>query len=104
MNYVKSLTRLIDQGVSTQVMLRDGSMIQSFWPQDIIARGDAAAGVIVVRGLVGDSSETLEDRVIPLCDIGGVFAENMPAAIRPEAGALRRKPIPRGWKSIHHLA
>jgi hypothetical protein len=104
MNYVKALIRLIDQGVSTQVMLRDGSVIRGYWPHDIIARGNLAAGVIVVRGVVSEGSETFEERVIPLCDIGGVFAENLPSATRPEAGAMRPKPVPRGWTSVHHLA
>lgn len=104
MNYVETLMRLIDQKVPTQVMLRDGSVIRGFWPHDIIARGDVAAGVIVVRGQVVASPEALEDRVIPLCDIGGVFAEKAPVTTRPEAAALSGKPLPRGWTRLSHLS
>lgn len=100
MNHVKSLIRLIDRGDVIQVMLHDGSMIRGFWPHDIIARGNT---VVVVRGLAWTAAQSFEERVIPLCDIGGVFGDRPADAARPDASVSRR-PVPRGWTTIHRLA
>ncbi|QXP82697.1 hypothetical protein [Methylococcus sp. Mc7] len=99
MNHIDTLIRLIDQGFSTQVMLKDGSMILGFRPHDIIARGSVSAGVVVARGLVGG-----EDRVVPLCDVGGVFSEHPREALTADAGFFLRNPVPRGWTRIHAAA
>ncbi|MDD2770585.1 MAG: hypothetical protein PHT19_17860 [Methylococcus sp.] len=102
MNHVSSLIRLIDKGVSTQVMLNDGSMILRFCPYDIIARGSVQAGVVVVRGVVCTDPQAPQDRVIPLCDVGGVFGERTVFTADPEF--FRRNPVPKGWTRIHVLA
>lgn len=104
MNHIKSLIRLIDQGISTQVMFNDGSMVRRFWPHDIIARGSMEAGVIVVRGLVCIDPQPPQDRVIPLRDIGGVFGETPRHAFAADPEFFRRNPVPRGWTTIHALA
>jgi len=91
------LIRLIDKGVSTQVMLNDGSMILHFCPYDIIARGS-----VVVRGIVCIDPHSLQDRVIPLCDFGGVFGER--SVFAPDPEFFRRNPVPRGWTRSHVLA
>jgi hypothetical protein len=98
MSHIDTLIRLIDQGLSTQVMLKDGSMILGFRPHDIIARGRVSAGV-VARGVVGG-----EDRVVPLCDVGGVFSERPRQAFTADAGFFQRNPVPRGWTRVHAAA
>ena len=100
MNQVNSLIRLIDQGVSTQVMLNDGSMIAKFRPHDLIARGGPQAGVVVVRGTVCPEAEAPEDRVIPLCDICGVFSEQPRQAHPADPAFQSRNPVPRGWTTL----
>lgn len=102
MNHVSSLIRLIDKGVSAQVMLNDGSMILRFRPYDIIARGSMQAEVVVVRGIVCIDPQSPQDRVVPLCDLGGVFSEPAVCAADPEF--FRRNPVPRGWTRIHASA
>jgi hypothetical protein len=101
MNNVNSLIRLIDKGLSTQVMLNDGSMISRFYPHDVIARGGKQAGVVVVRGMVCIDRQPPQDRVIPLCDIGGVFSEQSQQAFAADPGFFQRNPVPRGWTTIH---
>lgn len=100
MNPVNSLIRLIDQGCSTQVVLTDGSMIPGFHPHDLIARGNPQTGVMVVRGTVHSGAEGPEDRVIPLCDISGVFSERPKAQHPADPGFLLRNPVPRGWTTL----
>ncbi|MDF9393648.1 MULTISPECIES: hypothetical protein [Methylococcus] len=99
MNHIDTLIRLIHQGLSTQVMLKDGSMVRGFRPHDIIARGGAAAAVVVVRGRVGE-----EDRVIPLCDVVGIFSEAPRRVLPADAGFFQRNPVPRGWTRLHPAA
>lgn len=104
MNQLASLIRLIDQGLSTQVLFKDGSMVLPFWPHDLITRGNGGAGVVVVRGLVGAGSQGPIDQVIPLCDIAGVFSQKPRQAFAPDPGFFQRNPVPRGWKTIHARA
>ncbi|AAU93211.1 MULTISPECIES: hypothetical protein [Methylococcus] len=99
MNHIDTLIRLINQGFSAQVMLKDGSMIRGFRPHDIIARGGVSAGVVVARGLVGG-----EDRIVPLCDVSGVFSERPRRVLTTDAGFFQRNPVPRGWTRLHPLA
>lgn len=101
MNHINSLIRLIDKGLSTQLMLNDGSMIRRFWPHDIIARGSVQTGIVVVRGMVCDESGSSQDRVVPLCDIGGVFSEQPRQSFAADPDFIRRNPLPRGWTAIH---
>ncbi|WP_133718769.1 hypothetical protein [Methylocaldum gracile] len=103
MNNVTSLIRLINNGLSTQVMLNDGGMIFGFWPHDIIARGNVEAGVVVVRGMVCVDCQPPQDRVIPLCDIGGVFSERPRQTFMADPAFFQRNPVPRGWTTIHTL-
>ncbi|SMF96517.1 hypothetical protein SAMN02949497_3917 [Methylomagnum ishizawai] len=100
MNHVNSLIRLIDQGLSTQVMLNDGSMLPRFRPHDLIARGSPQTGVVVVRGTVCPDDGAPEDRVIPLCDICGVFSERPRQAHPADPAFLGRNPVPRGWTTL----
>jgi hypothetical protein len=104
MNPVKSFIHLIDQGFSTQVMLRDGSLIRGFCPYDLIARGNPQAGIVVVRGTVCTDPNSPEDRVIPLGDICGVSSEKPTRACAADAGFLQRNPLPRGWTSLHAMS
>ncbi|QSA98975.1 hypothetical protein JWZ97_01590 [Methylococcus sp. EFPC2] len=104
MNPINSLIRLIDGALSTQVMFRDGTMVTRFRPHDIIARGSVEAGVVVVRGVVVADAQAAEDRVIPLCDISGVFSERPQQTFAADPEFLRRNPVPRGWTTIHTLA
>jgi hypothetical protein len=103
MKNIHSLIRLIDDGLSTQVMLNDGSMIFRFRPHDIIARGNPEAGVVVVRGIVCVDGESPTDRVIPLCDIGGVFGERPRQTFEADPEFFERNPVPRGWTRVHAL-
>ena len=103
MNKVTSLIRLIDNRFSTQVMLNDGGMIFRFWPHDIIARGNVEAGVIVVRGMACGDGREPRDRVIPLCDVSGVFSERPRQTFAADPEFFKRNPVPRGWRTIHAL-
>jgi hypothetical protein len=95
---------LIDQGLSTQVMLNDGSMILRFLPHDVIARGSVQTGVVVVRGMDCDEPQVPRDLVIPLCDIAGVFSERPRQVYAADPDFRRRNPLPRGWTMVHARA
>lgn len=104
MNYVNTLTNLIQKRLSTQLMFANGSMLLRFQPHDIIARGNSQSEVVVVRGIVCLDGQEPHDRVIPIRDIGGAASEKPPQLFTVDPDFYRRNPVHKGWVVIFSVA